>query len=137
MLETVLEHLNNWFLVPKGVHYGKFEVVDEGIVLPFLKENQYFRVVGSIFNDGLHKYPATDMVDEEFEGEIWALAVPPSVIALASEIEEWCSNNPESQYVSENFNGYSYSTATNPATGAPMSWQGVFRSRLNKWRKLR
>lgn len=68
MLEQVLQHLNNWFLVPDGIHTGKFTVQDGGITLPFLQTGQYFRVVGSVFNDGLHQYPAQDMVEETFDG---------------------------------------------------------------------
>ena len=83
MLEEVLQHLNNWFLVPDGIHSGEFTVQDGGITLPFLQTGQYFRVVGSIFNDGLYQYPEQDMTDETFNGTVWALAVPKAVITLA------------------------------------------------------
>lgn len=43
MLEQVLQHLNNWFLVPDGIHSGEFTVQDGGITLPFLQTGQYFR----------------------------------------------------------------------------------------------
>lgn len=137
MLEEILSYVNNWFPVKNGIYRDKFEIVNGSIVLPFLQNGQYFRIVGSIFNDGLYNYPPAEMVDETFEGEVWALAVPPSVIALASEIEEWCNNNPESRFMSESFNGYSYTVAANPASGAPMSWQEVFRPKLNRYRRLR
>ena len=75
MLEQVLQHLNNWFLVPDGIDTGEFIVQDGGITLPFLQTGQYFRVVGSVFNDGLHQYPAEDMTDETFDGAVWALAI--------------------------------------------------------------
>lgn len=87
MLEQVLRHLNNWFLV--DIHEGTFTVENGSITLPFLLTNQYFRIVGSVFNDGLHQYPAVDLTDETFAGTVWALAVPQAVIELASEIEEW------------------------------------------------
>ena len=89
MLEQVLQHLNNWFLVPDGIHSGEFTVQDGGITLPFLQTGQYFRVVGSVFNDGLHQYPAKDMTEETFDGAVWALAVPKAVISLADEIAAW------------------------------------------------
>lgn len=89
MLEQVLQHLNNWFLVPGGIHAGEFTVQDGGITLPFLQTGQYFRVVGSVFNDGLHQYPEKDMTGETFDGVVWALAVPKSVISLADEIAAW------------------------------------------------
>lgn len=53
---------------------------DGGITLPFLQEGQYFRVVGSVFNDGLYQYPTKDMIDEIFDGAVWALAVPKAVL---------------------------------------------------------
>lgn len=37
MLEQVLQHLNNWFLVPDGIDTGEFIVQDGGITLPFLQ----------------------------------------------------------------------------------------------------
>lgn len=135
MLEEVLQHLNNWFLVPDGIHTGEFTVQDGGITLPFLQEGQYFRVVGSVFNDGLYQYPAKDMIDEIFDGTVWALAVPKAVIALTDEIKTWSSKNQPSGFTSESFAGYSYSKATN-ASGMAVGWQDVFRSRLNAWRRI-
>ena len=139
MLEQVLMHLKNWFLVPGGIHEGTYTIEDGGIALPFLANGQYFRICGSVFNDGLHKYPASDLKAETFEGAVWALAVPQAVIELAAEIEEWQKKNGEasvSPYQSESFGGYSYSKATDSASGGAVTWQSAFRSRLNAWRKL-
>ena len=139
MLEQVLAHLNNWFLVPDGVHEGTFTIADGGITLPFMQDGQYFRIIGSVFNDGLHQYPATDLVDEEFSGVILELAIPPAVVDLANEIGAWQEKNGEasaSPYQSESFGGYSYSKATDSASGGAVTWQTAFRSRLNAWRKL-
>ena len=66
MLEQVLRHLNNWFLIDK--HDGPFTVENGSITLPFLQEGQYLRVVGSVFNDGLHKYPAYELKNEALMG---------------------------------------------------------------------
>lgn len=139
MLEQVLMHLNNWFLVPCGIHEGTYTIEDGGIALPFLANGQYFRICGSVFNDGLHQYPASDLKAETFDGAVWALAVPQAVIELASEIEEWQKKNGDasvSPYQSESFGGYSYSKATDSATGGAVTWQKAFRSRLNVWRRL-
>ena len=139
MLEQVLMHLKNWFLVPGGIHEGTYTIEDGGIALPFLANGQYFRIVGSVFNDGLHQYPASDLKAETFEGTVWALAVPQAVIDLASEIEAWQKKNGDasvSPYQSESFGGYSYSKATDSASGGSVTWQTAFRSRLNAWRKL-
>ena len=139
MLEQVLMHLKNWFLVPGGIHEGTYTIEDGGITLPFLANGQYFRIVGSVFNDGLHQYPASDLKAETFEGAVWALAVPQAVIELATEIEAWEKKNGEAAsgiYQSESFGGYSYSKATDSASGGAVTWQSAFRSRLNAWRKL-
>ena len=136
MLEQVLRHLNNWFLVE--IHEGTFTVENGSITLPFLLTNQYFRIVGSVFNDGLHQYPAVDLTDETFTGSVWALAVPQAVIELAAEIEAWETKNGEAAsgiYQSESFGGYQYSKQTASDGGQLTVWS-VFRKRLNQWRKL-
>lgn len=140
MLEDILRHLNNWFLV--DIHEGKFSVENGSIALPFLQTNQYFRVVGSVFNDGLHQYPATDLTDETFTGTVWALAVPKAVVTLSFEIEDWQKKFGEavaSPYTSESFGGYSYTKASGGKadTSALTGWQDAFRSRLNDWRKIK
>ena len=136
MLEQVLQHLNNWFLVPDGIHTGKFTVQDGGITLPFLQTGQYFRVVGSVFNDGLHQYPAQDMVEETFDGAVWALAVPKALVSLADEITVWNKKNGNpGPYTSESFGGYSYSKATS-SSGVAVGWQDVIKSQLNAWRRI-
>ena len=139
MLEQVLMHLNNWFLVPGGIHEGTYTIEDGGIALPFLANGQYFRIFGSVFNDGLHQYPAGDLKTETFDGAVLALAVPQAVIELAAEIEAWEKKNGEAAsgiYQSESFGGYSYTKATDSVSGGAVKWQSAFRSRLNAWRKL-
>ena len=139
MLEQVLMHLKNWFLVPGGIHEGTYTIEDGGIALPFLANGQYFRICGSVFNDGLHQYPASDLKAETFDGTVWALAVPQAVIDLAAEIEAWQKKNGDasvSPYQSESFGGYSYSKATDSVSGGAVTWQSAFRSRLSAWRKL-
>ena len=139
MLEQVLMHLNNWFLVPGGIHEGTYTIEDGSIALPFLANGQYFRICGSVFNDGLYQYPASDLKAETFDGAVWALAVPQAVIDLAAEIEAWQKKNGDasvSPYQSESFGGYSYSKATDSASGGAVTWQSAFRSRMNAWRKL-
>ena len=142
MLENVLNHLHNWFCVPGGLHFGDYTIENGCLELPFLKDGQYYRIVGSVFNDGLHKYgDISDILDdEEFTGTIWALAIPKAVLELAEKIEEWQTKNAEaveSPYSSESFGGYSYSIATDSKTGDRATWETVFRSQLKPWRKLR
>ena len=139
MLEQVLMHLKNWFLVPGGIHEGTYTIEDGGITLPFLENGQYFRICGSVFNDGLHQYPASDLKEETFDGTVWALAVPQAVIDLSTEIESWQTKNGDasvSPYQSESFGGYQYSKATESASGGAVAWHSAFRSRMKAWRKL-
>ena len=138
MLTEICAELRNYFEVPNGRHFGKFEISGGSIApLDFLQEGQYFRIVGSVFNDGVYQYPATSLTDEVFEGAVWAMSLPPDLIALSAEIEEYNKSDAgkASPYISENFGGYGYTKATD-ASGAPIGWQKAFASRLNKWRKL-
>lgn len=137
MLEQVLTYLNNWFLMPEGVHAGVYTIKGGSIVLPFLRDGQYFRICGSVFNDGLHQYPADDLTDEAFDGTVWALAVPKLVVSLSEEMDEWETKNGAAvsgPYQSESFGGYSYSKASGKNGGVMTVWD-AFSSRLSTYRK--
>lgn len=138
MLEEILNHLHNYFVVENGVHTGSFEISSGVLGVDFLAEGQYYKISGSIFNDGLHKFGDTEdvLADEKFVGEVWAMAVPKALTLLADEVEQWCKNNPATGYVSESFGGYSYSRGVASGTGMPMGWKDVFRDRMNAWRKI-
>ena len=139
MLEQVLMNIRRWFPVEGGIHSGTFTIKDGGITLPFLADGQYFRIVGSVFNDGLHQYPAVDLTDETFTGSVWALAIPKAVIELADEIGKWQEKNGEaasSPFSSESFGGYSYSKSTDAETGGAVTWQSAFKQQLSAWRKI-
>ena len=139
MLEKVLMNIRNWFPVKGGIYSGTFTIKDGGVTLPFLADGQYFRICGSVFNDGLHQYPASDLKAETFDGTVWALAVPQAVIELAAEIEAWEKKNGEAAagiYQSESFGGYSYSKATDAETGGAVTWQSAFKQQLSAWRKI-
>ena len=139
MLEQVLMNIRRWFPVEGGIHSGTFTIKDGGITLPFLADMQYFRICGSVFNDGLHQYNVLDLVDETFTGTIWALAIPKAVIELADEIQKWQEKNGEasvSPYQSESFGGYSYSKSTDAETGGAVTWQSAFKQQLSAWRKI-
>lgn len=141
MLEQILMHLNNWFVMPGEIYGGTYHIEDGSIELPFLQNGQYFRITGSVFNDGLHQYPAEGLTDEEFEGCISCLAIPKAVLEVAQEIEAWQAKNgaaAASPFQSESFGGYSYSksTSVSATSGGISSWQDAFRGRLNQWRKL-
>ena len=135
-LTNLCAELRNYFETKK--RFGTF-TISGGSISPsdFLQDGQYYRIVGSVFNDGVHRHPAHDLTDETFDGAVWAMAVPPAVVELAAEIEEYNKSDAgkASPYTSESFGGYSYTKATD-ASGTPIGWQKAFASRLNKWRKL-
>lgn len=139
------QELRNWFIRSQDdIHEGDF-VIRSGKLMDsgFLKENQYFRIEGSIFNDGVWQHGVDELTDEEFTGRVSGMAVPPAVVALAKEIGEWVAQygaTVSSPYTSESWGGYSYSKggygSTNGAGSSNPSWQSTFASRLNRWRKV-
>ena len=142
MLEAVLMHLKNWFVVPCGVHEGMYTIENSTLELPFLQDGQYYRICGSVFNDGLHKYGDIEdkLQNETFAGTVWALAIPKAVVDMAVKIEEWQTKNGDavaSPFTSESFGGYSYTIATDNDTGNRATWETVFRTQLNPYRKPR
>lgn len=145
MLSNLCKELNNWFDTRR--YFGTFTIDSNGEITEDLElqDGQYFRIVGSVFNDGVWQYPAEDLKPETFEGAIWAMAIPPEVIALAAKIEEWeakyggVDSENMSPYNSESFGGYSYSKSGGGSTDGDSkagTWQGAFASELKKYRKV-
>lgn len=157
MLEQLLTYLRNWFRVRDGAdgkHPGTYTVESSGIVLPFLQSGQYFRIIGSVFNDGLYIYGdhimdngrnETELVDETFTGSIWALAVPKLVVRSSDELSDVMSQVTkitgqiiENPFTSESFSGvYSYSKDTAAQLAALTAQRDEIMKRLNQWRKIR
>lgn len=144
MLTELCQELNNWFPLEKLT--GTFTIEGGMIAAPFLRLGQYYRIIGSVFNDGVHRYPDCELCDEVFEGAVWAMAVPSAVLQLSDEIDAWKAkyeavDSPAmSPYQSESFGGYSYTKASGPsyASGLARSgWRSTFAPRLNAWRKLK
>ena len=146
MLTQLCAELRNYFCKPEDVHYGEFSITEQwGIEpCPFLKAGQYFRIRGSVFNDGVHQFGGDDLIPEVFPGEVWAMAVPPAVIALDAEIDAWVEANQtalNSPYQSESFGGYSYVKAgagygNSGNASSALTWQDHFRRRLAPWKKV-
>ena len=153
MLDELCRELRNWFDEKsdgtKSRYFGKFTIQDGEIDLSDINilSGQYYRIIGSVFNDGVYQHPAYGMVDEEFNGAVWVMSVPQEVITLANEIEAWkdkyqSPNSPAmSPYNSESFGGYSYTKSSggsmDGAAALSGTWQGAFYNRLSKWRKIR
>ena len=138
VLTELCQELRNWFCNDEDIHEGTFTVANGVLSLPFLLEGQYFRIMGSVFNDGVHQYGDT-LEDETFTGTVWAMRIPASVIDLADQIDAWITKNGEavvSPYQSESWGGYSYSLKSGAGDTGALSWKSVFASSLNRWRKL-
>lgn len=143
MLTELCHELKNWFDRDQQKLYGDFEItdgkIDDELFTSRIQENQYFRIIGSVFNDGVYQYsPDLTLKNEYFIGAIWLMAVPQEIVDLSNEIDTWMADygqNVNSPYQSESFGGYSYSKATG-ANGSAPSWQSTFASRLNRWRKI-
>lgn len=144
MLNELCSEIRNYFTYNTSKFVGDFTITGGELQEDCeLQDGQYYRIVGSVFNDGVHQHPATDLHDETFNGAVWQMAVPQEVIDLASEIEVWkekyggADSAALSPFTSESFGGYSYSKGTNANGGSSATWQSAFASRLNKWRKVR
>jgi hypothetical protein len=154
-LTDLCRELNNYFTVGKigGTWTISSGVLDLSSVVNSgrLQDGQYFRISGSIFNDGVWQYSSNtpnDMKDETFNGFIWPMAVPKEIDSLLADVNAWIAKYngsdslADSPFQSESFGGYSYSKATGgtSSTGGSAdfgTWQNAFRSRLNLWRKDR
>lgn len=151
ILTEICQNLRNWFDRDQKKWRGKLEIIDGELYVNdehiSLQTGQYFRIIGSLFNDGVHVYGENSLVNElPFSGAVWSMAVPPAVIALAGEIEEWqqkygsIDSTAMSPFSSESFGGYSYSksggSSSDGSAGAGGGWQSVFAKRLNAWRKI-
>lgn len=148
MLNEICLDLNNFFDkdLPKfkghiAIESGKITNAD---FLANIKTNQYFRIVGSVFNDGVYQYTdALELTDEEFSGAIWLMAIPKEFLSLVADIEAWQAKNGSvdsaamSPYQSESFGGYSYSKASGGASSSVPTWQSSFVNRLNIYRRIK
>lgn len=138
-LSELCGELRNWF--ETIIFIDEFTVKNGVIDMPegALQEGQYFRIVGSVFNDGVYQYPASGLHDETFDGAVWAMAVPQEVLRIKDDIDAWQEKYGDSMYSpyqSESFGGYSYSKGTATDGTSSGDWKNVFKGRLKRWRKL-
>lgn len=140
ILSELCQELKNWFCTEQDIHPDTYAIESGVLSLPFLLDGQYFRIVGSVLNDGVYKYDnKLQLRDETFTGAIWAMRIPPSVIELADSIDEWITKNgvaASSPYQSESWGGYSYTMKSGGAESGSLDWRTVFGGSLNRWRKL-
>lgn len=147
MLEQVCAFIHNYFDADRRGNYwhheqGDFTIEDGSIALPFLVPGQYFRIIGSRLNDGVYQYPAVELTDETFTGEIWEMRIPRGFLDVVGEIEDWVDQygeNMKSPYQSESVIGvYEYTKMTSGKYNGEYiaTWQHTFHNQLNEWRKV-
>lgn len=155
MLTELCKEINNWFEVKRNI--GDFDIADNMISFHdgksfTLQEGQYFRIIGSVFNDGVYQFKPSGISElkneNTFHGGVWEMAVPKEVLDLNSDIDAWkakygtIDSNAMSPFNSESFGGYSYtkrSAGNNGSGGSDSgagSWKNVFADALNRWRKI-
>lgn len=143
-LTELCQELRNWFV--REQHRDRYVITGGTLTADFLQDGQYYRIVGSVFNDGVHLYPTERLRDETFDGEVWGMAIPPEVIKLAEDIDAWktkymgVDSAVLSPFNSESFGGYSYTKGSNAQSNnggsTATGWKAVFASELNRWRKI-
>lgn len=172
MISEVCQEVKNWFEYDKI--FGRFKI--EGGVLRFLdysdripsdlglQDGQYYRIVESVFNDGVWQYhkpkeenaeeetetPETseepeeieELRDEEFLGGVWLMAVQRDFLKKVDEIIAWekkyggVDSFAQSPLSSESFEGYSRSKASGGGSGTAITWKKTFAPDLDKWRNI-
>ena len=144
-LTEVCANIKNYFL--RDTYSGTFTLSTGDAPLDSLLEGQYFRIVGSVLNDGVWQNTATDLANlrgETFTGQIWSMGVPRDFEQLCEDIAVWRTANEAadsvnmSPYQSESFGGYSYSKGGSSSSGGgtTVTWQSQFASRLNAYRRI-
>lgn len=146
MMTEICEYLHNWFCEDSDMIIGNIVVGDSEITVPYgaIQPEQYIRIAGSVFNDGVWKYGEAEFNPETYDGAVWLMRIPKSFIDLVTEIENWqakyggVDSKAMSPFNSESFAGYSYSKSSGGSgeVASPTNWQGVFAARLSPWRKL-
>ena len=147
MLTEICATIRNYFTYDSDKHPGTYKVVGGSLVPAVEIPADYYAIFGSRKNNGVHK--ATDVLkdEDEFSGSVWAMSIPDDFLALAQEISAWqtkyggLDSEALSPFTSESFGGYSYSKGSSGSStsGTPdgSTWQGVYASRLNRWRRAR
>ena len=141
-------YLNNWFFYDQPQYFGSFKVEDGHLIFldgdMGILSNQYYRIEGSVFNNGVHKHGSEHLIDETFNGSVRLMAVPKDVETLATEISDWqkkyggADSMNMSPFQSESLGPYAYtkgSVGSKSSSSVP-TWQSVYADRLRRYKKL-
>jgi len=159
MMTSLCREVRNYFIrADSDKISGTFSVSEGALALSSsdavvsgdfsLADGQYYRIVGSLYNDGVWQMSDTfpkKLRDEQFTGQIWLMAPPRDFCDLADEVAQWIDKYGDaalSPYASESFGGYSYTlrgtsrrneSARDSEDG---SWQTAFKRRLSPYRRM-
>lgn len=141
MMAQVCAECRNYFVANSADLHYQLYTIESGVLSPlsFIQNGQYYRISGSVLNDGVYQHGVDDLnlQDESFYGTIWAMRVPKDFIELVNDIESWSESHAsaiDSPYSSESFGGYSYTKEN--VDNKPLSWQIHFAPRLNMYKRL-
>ncbi len=138
-IKEICDYIHNYFELE--TIDGSFTITDGSLDVDILN-NQYYRIQGSIFNDGIYKHGNEELTDETFKGRVSLMAIPKDVLDVLNEATEWQQQNAKvlnSPYQSESFGGYSYSKGTSgkkDGSQGAYTWRDVFGDRLKAYRKI-
>lgn len=151
-VDEVLGYLNNYFvdsyLPGATVDFDADSstiIFEDGIDEDEVIADQYVRIEGSKLNDGVFKISevGTDevvvdgtLIDEEDAYVFfYALAIPPTLLSLITEMQTWETDHPSGNenVQSESLGPHSI-TYANSGSGSGIF--GNFSSRLKRWRKV-
>lgn len=134
---NLMRETNNFF--ERSCEANAFTIANGQLTLSedYLK-GMYIGIKGSFFNDGVYivgdNHIVSELQDEIFTGTIYKLAPPKDFILLSTEIDEYIVKTPISDVTSESFGNYSYSKAQ--GNKGNITWQELYASRLNSYRKM-
>lgn len=148
IIDSLCRELRNFFI--RGEVDGTF-TISGGALLPGsapggsaddlpLHDGQYYYIGGSLFNDGVHRWPEEQLVDETFDGYIWLMAPPRDFLALAEDIAAYRARIDELSaagggFRSESFGDYSYTLSTDAPSDVVELRDRILAGK-RRWRKI-
>ena len=63
MLTEICQYLKNWFNRGQKKIFGEFTIQNNQLNISDIQTGQYYRIIGSVFNDGVHKKGSEALID--------------------------------------------------------------------------